>query len=123
MKSPEQMYSQLKTYLFFFDTDPEEDKIESYYLHSGPLMDAKYEQTSPQEEVSRQHHLSQHQQFKLQQALKKVNILFDGSLGHYPHHKVHLDLTEPVHSKSYAIPQTRIEAFKKEFQHLVKIGV
>ena len=126
MKSPEQMHSQLQTYLSFFETDPEDDEIESYYQHAGPLMDAKYEKTSPKAVVSRQHHLSQHQQLKLQQALEKVNTLFDGSLGHYPHRKVHLDLidgAEPVHSKPYAIPRTHDEAFKKELQHLVEIGV
>ena len=126
MKSPEQMHSQIQTYLSFFNTDPEEDEIESYYQHAGPLMDAKYEKTSPQEVASRQHHLSENQQLKLQQALEKVNVLFDGSLGHYPHRKVHLDLvegTEPVHSKPYAIPRTHDEAFRKELQHLVEIGV
>ena len=66
------MHSQLQTYLSFFDTDPKEDEIESYYQHAGPLMDAKYEKTSPHEVVSRQHHLSQHQQLQLQQALEKV---------------------------------------------------
>ncbi len=52
--------------------------------------------------------------------------MFNGSLGVYPHKKVHIDddlNAKPVHSRPYPIPQIHLKTFKKEFNHLVEIGV
>jgi hypothetical protein len=52
--------------------------------------------------------------------------MFDGTLGVYPHKKVHIDIdpnAKPVHSRPYPIPQIHLKTFKIEFDHLVRIGV
>jgi hypothetical protein len=54
--------------------------------------------------------------------------MFDGTLGVYPHKKVHIDIdidsnAKPVHSRPYLVPQIPLKAFKKELDHLVEIGV
>ncbi|KAL7510025.1 LOW QUALITY PROTEIN: hypothetical protein ACHAXN_008226 [Cyclotella atomus] len=49
--------------------------------------------------------------------------MFDGTLGVYPHKKVHIDIdpnAKPVHARPY--PGTLAD-FKRELDHLVKIGV
>jgi hypothetical protein len=52
--------------------------------------------------------------------------MFNGTLGVYPHKKVHIDIdpdAEPVHSRPYPVPQIHLKTFKKEPDHLVRIGV
>jgi hypothetical protein len=52
--------------------------------------------------------------------------MFDGTLGVYPHKKVHIDNdpnAKPVHSRPYPVPQIHLKTFKKELDYLVKIGV
>ena len=56
----------------------------------------------------------------------KHKKLFDGTLGVYPHKKVHLELMEdakPVHSRACPIPWIHLETFRKELEHLCEIGV
>jgi hypothetical protein len=52
--------------------------------------------------------------------------MFNGTLGVYPHKKVHIDIdsnAKPIHSRPYPVPQIHLKTFKKELNHLVKIGV
>jgi hypothetical protein len=52
--------------------------------------------------------------------------MFDGTLGIYPHKKVHIDIdpnAKPVHSRPYPVPQIHLKTFKMELYHLVRIGV
>ncbi len=52
--------------------------------------------------------------------------MFDGTLGVYPHKKVHIDIdpnAKPVHSRPYPVPQIQLKTFKMELDHLVRIGV
>jgi hypothetical protein len=52
--------------------------------------------------------------------------MFDGTLGVYPHKKVHIDIdpnAKPVQSRSYPVPQIHLKTFKKDLDHLVRIGV
>ncbi len=52
--------------------------------------------------------------------------MFNGTLGVYPHKKVHIDIdpnVKPVHSRPFPLPQIHLKTFKKELDHLVKIGV
>jgi hypothetical protein len=52
--------------------------------------------------------------------------MLNGTPGVYPHKKVHIDNdpnAKPVHSKPYPVPQIHLKTFKKELNHLVRIGV
>ena len=52
--------------------------------------------------------------------------MFDGTLGFYPHKKVHIDIDPnamPVHSRPLPVPQIHLKTFKMELDHLVRIGV
>ncbi len=58
--------------------------------------------------------------------LQKNNKMFDGTLGVYPHKKVHIDIdpnAKPVHSRPYSVPQIHLKTFKNELNHLVRLGV
>ena len=52
--------------------------------------------------------------------------MFNGTLGVYPHKKVHIDIdpnAKPVYSRLYPVPRIHLYTFKKELDHLVRIGV
>jgi hypothetical protein len=71
-------------------------------------------------------HLNAHQKADLLQVLQKNQTMFDGTLGVYPHKKVHIDIdpnAKPVHSRPYPVPQIHVKTFKKELNHLVRISV
>ena len=71
-------------------------------------------------------HLNTQQKTGLRQVLSEHTKLFDGTLGIYPHRKFYIDLVPeavPKHFRPYTIPVIHLEAFKKEFIHLVEIGV
>ena len=51
---------------------------------------------------------------------------FYETLGVYPHKKFHIgtyEQAETVHSRAYSVPQIHLETFKRELQHLIKLGV
>ncbi|KAL7526665.1 hypothetical protein ACHAXR_001589 [Thalassiosira sp. AJA248-18] len=52
--------------------------------------------------------------------------MFDGTIGVYPHTKFHIDIEQDaklVYSRPYPIPRIHLQTFKKEFDHLVQLGV
>jgi hypothetical protein len=52
--------------------------------------------------------------------------MFDENLNVYPHKKVHIDIdpnAKPVHPMPYPVPEIHLKTFKKEFDHLVGLGV
>jgi hypothetical protein len=54
------------------------------------------------------------------------NKTFNGTLGIYPHKKVHIGIdpnAKPVHSRIYPVPWIHLKTFKTELNHLVRIGV
>jgi hypothetical protein len=56
----------------------------------------------------------------------KYDKLFDGVLKEYPGQPMHIDLqpnASPVYRRPYPVPQVHLATFKKELDHLVKIGV
>jgi hypothetical protein len=52
--------------------------------------------------------------------------MFNGTLGIYPHKKVHFDIdpnAKPVHSRPYPVLQIHLKTFKMELNHLVIVDV
>ncbi len=99
------------------------DRIECF---ATEILDAKYEKTGVVEVVKGLTHLNAHQKADLLQELQENDKMFDGTLGVYPHKKVHIDIepnAKPVHSRPYHVPQIHLKTFKKELGHLVRIGV
>jgi hypothetical protein len=90
------------------------------------ILDIKYERTDVIEVVKGLTHLNEHQKTDFLRVLQENNQVFDGTLGVYPHEKVHIDLdpnAKPVHSRPYPVPQIHLKIFKMELDHLVRIGV
>ena len=100
-----------------------EDWLECF---ATEILDAKYEKTDIAEVMKGLTHLNAHQKADLLWVLQENNKMFNGTLGVYPHKKVHIDIdpnTKPVHSRPYPVPQIHLTTFKKELGHLVRIGV
>jgi hypothetical protein len=58
--------------------------------------------------------------------LQENRKMFNGTLDIYAHKKVHIDIdsnTKPVHPRPYPVPQIHLKTFKKELDHLVRVGV
>jgi hypothetical protein len=90
------------------------------------ILDAKYERTDVAEVMKGLTHLNAHQKADLLRVLQENNRMFDGTLGVYPHKKVHIDIdpnAKPIHSRPYPVPWIHLKTFKKELDHLVEIGV
>ncbi len=52
--------------------------------------------------------------------------MFNGTLGIYPHKKIHIDIdsnAKPVHSRPYPVPQIHLKTFKMVLDHLMRLGV
>ena len=93
---------------------------------AAAILDAKYEKVDVDDVVEQLTHLSESQRDDISRVLKKFTRLFDGTLGVYPHRKFHIDVmpgATPRHVRPYAIARIHLEPFKKELDHLVRIGV
>ena len=104
----------------------EEDDPEGLGYKSTQIMEAKYDAIDTDELAQAQKQLTPTQRTELAQLFRKFPQLFDGELRTYPHRQYHLDLQDgakPVHSRPYGVPFTQRDAFKRELDHLVKIGV
>ena len=94
--------------------------------YATDILDAKYEWTDVAEVVYKLTHLNAHQKKDLLQVLQDNNKMFDGTLGLYPHRKVHIELVpdaNPVHARPYPVPRIHMNTFKWELDHLVELGV
>ena len=90
------------------------------------ILDAKYDYTDVNDVVKNLSHLNTQQKADMLEILKENETMFDGTLGVYPHRKVHLELepgAKPVHARPYPVPRVHLQTFKKELDHLVEIGV
>jgi hypothetical protein len=106
------------------EDDLGDDWMESYVTR---ILDAKYEKLDLDAFIAKQTHLNEVQNDDLKSIFRKHEKLFDGTLGVYPHKKVHIELhkdAKPVHSRAYhPVPKVHLDTFKKELLHLCKIGV
>jgi hypothetical protein len=92
--------------------------------HASEILDAKYEKVLVDDVIDQLDCLNAQQKNDLKQVLNEHIKLFDNTLGVKPHTKFHNDLMPravPKHSRPYAKPGIHLEAFKREFIHLVKI--
>ena len=104
----------------------EDDDPEGLGYKSTQIMEAKYEAIDTEELAQAQTQLTPKKRTELARLFRKFPKLFDGKLCKYPHRQYHLDLQDgakPVHSRPYGLPFMQQEAFKRELDHLVKIGV
>ena len=100
------------------------DWIDCYL--ASPLLDAKYEKVDTDDVPSQQTHLTIQQRNQLSDLLAKHRKLFDGTLGVYPHKKIHIEVEKdarPVYARPYSVPRVYLGIFKRGLQHLVEIGV
>ena len=90
------------------------------------ILDAKYEWTDVAEVVDKLTHLKTHQKADLLWVLCENEKLFDGTLGVYPHKKLHIDIdpdAKPVHARPYPVTHVQLSTFKIELDHLMKLRV
>ena len=89
-----------------------QDWLDSY---ATEILDAKYEKTDINDLVDKLDHLNNDQKNDLRKVLNKNAKLFNGTLGVYPHKKVHIDIdpkAEPVHARAYPVPHVHMDTFK-----------
>ena len=94
--------------------------------YATEILDAKYEWKDIEDVIKEMTHLTKSQQNDLLEVLQKHSSIFNGTLGLYPHKKLHIDIepdAKPNYSRPYSIPRIHLSTFKKELEHLVKIGV
>ena len=93
-----------------------EDWLDSYA--TTEILDAKYDKADLKEVVRNQKHLNHDQREDLYRLVEQHKKLFDGTLGVYPHKKLHIDAergSKPKHSRPYAVPHVHLETFKKSY--------
>ena len=111
-----------------FHIQTEQELLGEDWLHNfaTQILDAKYEFVDVRDVVDKLSHLNAHQKADLLKVMQDNTKMFDGTLGVYPHKKVHIDIdpdAKPVHARPYPIPRIHLKTFKKELDHLVEIGV
>jgi hypothetical protein len=104
------------------------DDGKPYLMADRPtrIVNEKYDAVTPQQVIDSISHLSTSQKSALKEVLEKHTELFDRKLGHYAKHKVHLEVepdTRPIYRRSCSVAEANIVTFRKELQHLVRIGV
>ncbi len=130
--SPQRLWIFLFNYytsiLAQLEVESENDFIDNPVVNTFAMLilDAKDKQAKIHVVAFDQHHLLLDQCWDLFNILNKHKKLFDGSLGVYPHKKVHIDLkleAKPVHHHAYPVPHLHRQIFKKELDLMVKLGI
>ncbi len=121
-------YSYYTSLLTPLELESENNQISNPFANTlaMPILNAKYEQDIIHDVAFNPHHLMLDQQCNLFNILSKHKKLFDGSLGVYPHKKVHIYLkpgAKPVHHCTYPVPHVHWQTFKKELNHMVELGI
>lgn len=101
-------------------------KVDDSGYHSKTIRESNYGKVDVGEVVNACSHLSSSQKRDLKRVLQKFETLFDGTLKVYPDEKIHLDLdptVKPHCARTYPIPRTQLEVFKKELDRLEREGV
>jgi hypothetical protein len=93
---------------------------------AAEILNAMYEKTDVVKVMKVLTHLNAHQKANLLWVLHENKKMFDETLDVHPHKKVHFDIdpnAKSVHFIPYPVPQIHLNTFKKEFNHLVGLGV
>ncbi len=101
----------------------EEDWLKCF---ATEILDAKYEKTDVAEVIKGLTHLNAHQKADLLWVLQENEKIFDETLDVYPHKRVHIDIdpnAKSVHTMPSPVPWIHLKTVKKEFDHLVGLGV
>ena len=86
--------------------------------YSVEILDTKYDKVEVDEVSNQLTHLNLQQKEDLKQVLKEHTILFDGTLGVYPHRKFHINLIPGAvakHARPYPLPEIHLAAFKRSY--------
>ena len=105
-------------------TDIARTQVENYFLHLQEkenedfdllaelyaddifIVDRKYQEVSPQEDVQQLHHLTSDQKQQLQQVFTRYQRVFDGKLGKHPTAKIDIQLipgAKPIYQQPYSV--------------------
>jgi hypothetical protein len=75
--------------------------------YATEILDAKYENIEVGKVINQLDHLTLEQKEDLKKVSKEHTKLFDGTLGVYPHRKIHIDLVSGAivkHARPYPVP-------------------
>lgn len=84
----------LKDLIECFETQVDDEAVGDEWMDSyvTQILDAKYEKLDIDAFIKTQSHLNESQRAELKALIEKHSKLFDGTLGVYPHKKVHIEL-------------------------------
>lgn len=101
-------------------------KVDNSGYHSKTITASNYEKVDVGEVVNSCFHLSSSQKRALKRILRRYETLFDGKLKVFPNEKIHLDIdptVAPHRARTYPVPRTQLDVFKKELDRLEQEGV
>ena len=107
-------------------TTVEGDSLHDATERMKSILDAKYEKANLDKIVDDCYHLNETDKRKLYNLLKKYEVLFDGTLGHWKDGDYNIEVkkgAEPYHARPYPIPKTYEKTLKMEVERLVQAGV
>ena len=114
------------SHFFWCEEANETDALQSATERIKKILDAKYEKANLDEIVHKCSYLTEHEQFKLLQLLKKHEHLFDGTLGRWDAQPYDIELkpdAKPYHARAFPVPKIHEPTFRMELDRLCKLGV
>ena len=113
---------------FFLEVEESRQEAEDAELffssEENEIRERSYKAVSPKEVITEQKHLSEQQKEQLHAVLSKHKSVFDGTLGCYPHKKIHIDLLDPAgqpfcHRRPYPVAFQHQKLFQQELTSFI----
>ena len=107
--------------MFFIQTEDEFFSEDWLNCYATEIFDAQYKWTDITDVVNKLTHLNANQKADLLGVLHENSKMFDGTLGIYPHQKIHIELlpgAKPMHLH----PCMHSVTFNHQLDHLIKIS-
>lgn len=104
----------------------ENEDVEEHELYQSEMLKQACGKVTSTQVAAKQTHLTQSQQNKLEQALERRKILFDGKLGRYPHKQFTIELTpdaKPLFQRPYPIPFRHEQVHTEEINEMINDGI